>query len=61
MNERRRKMLRFEIARRIARGEKPLVEVVYHLTPFGRRFLKILDEARKLQKAVDKGTVNGDR
>jgi len=54
-------MLRFEIARRIARGEKPLVEVVYHLTPFGRRFLKILDEARKLQKAVDKGTVNGDR
>jgi len=61
MNERLRKMLRFGIARRIVRGEKPPVEVEYHLTPFGRRFLKILDEVRKLQEAVDTGTVDGDR
>jgi DNA-binding HxlR family transcriptional regulator len=55
MNERFRKMLRFGIVRRTVFGEKPPVEVEYLLTPFGRRFMGILDEVRGLQEAVDKG------
>jgi DNA-binding HxlR family transcriptional regulator len=38
-------------------GEKPPIEVEYVLTPFGRRFLCILDEVRKLQEAIDAGEV----
>lgn len=57
MNERLRKMLRFGIARRTVRGEKPPVEVEYVLTPFGRRFIRILEEVRRLQEIVDRGTV----
>jgi len=53
MNERWRKMLRYGIVKRTVFGEKPPVEVEYVLTPFGRRFLRILDEVRRLQKAVD--------
>ncbi|MHB8911050.1 MAG: winged helix-turn-helix transcriptional regulator [Syntrophales bacterium] len=59
MNERLRKMLRFGIVRRTVFGEKPPVEVEYLLTLFGRRFLGILDEVRRLQEAVDKGAVSG--
>lgn len=55
MNERLRKMLRFGIARRIVSGEKPPIKVEYRLTLFGRRFLMILDEVRRLQEAVDNG------
>ena len=55
MNERWQKMLRFGIVRRTVFGEKPPVEVEYLLTPFGRRFLGILDEVRRLQEAVDNG------
>lgn len=58
MNERLRKMIRFDIVERTVRGEKPPVEVDYLLTPFGRRFLRILDEARRLQEAVDSGAVS---
>ncbi len=50
MNERWRKMIFFGIMRRTVFGIKPPVEVEYQLTPFGRRFLKILDEVRKLQE-----------
>ncbi|WP_342348456.1 winged helix-turn-helix transcriptional regulator [uncultured Nitrospira sp.] len=53
MNERWRKMIRFGIMRRTVCGIKPPVEVEYQLTPFGRRFLKILNEVRNLQEAVD--------
>lgn len=53
MNERWRKMLRYGIVRRTVCGEKPAIEVEYRLTPFGRRFLGILDEVRRLQDAVD--------
>jgi len=60
MNERLRKMLRFGIVRRTVFGEKPPVEVEYLLTPFGRRFLKILDEVRRLQESVEKGVVSGN-
>jgi DNA-binding HxlR family transcriptional regulator len=54
LNERLRKLTRFGIVRRTVRGEKPPVEVEYRLTDFGRRFLRILDEVRRLQEAVDR-------
>lgn len=59
MNERLRKMLRFGILERTVLGEKPPVEVNYVLTPFGRRFVGILDEVRRLQEAVDSATMSG--
>src|SRR5579885_2939739 len=49
--------LRFGILERAVRGEKPPIEVEYRLTPFGRRFLRILDEVRRLQDALDRGAV----
>jgi hypothetical protein len=57
MNERWRKMLRFGIVQRKVSGDKPPLAVEYRLTPFGRRFVRILDEVRRLQKAVDRGGV----
>lgn len=53
MNERLRKLVRFGIAHRTVFGDKPPVEVEYGLTPFGRRFLGILDEVRRVQEALD--------
>lgn len=53
MNERLRKMLRFGIVARTVCGEKPPIEVDYLLTPFGTRFLRILDEVLWLQEAMD--------
>ena len=58
MNERLRKMTRFGIMQRTVFGEKPPVEVEYRLTPFGRRFMGILEEVRRLQEAVDQGAVS---
>ena len=58
MNERLCKMSRFGIVQRTVFGEKPPVEVEYRLTPFGRRFMGILEEVRRLQDAVDHGTVS---
>ena len=55
MNERLRKMTRFGIVERTVLGEKPPLEVDYALTAFGRRFLGILDEVRRLQEEVDGG------
>jgi DNA-binding HxlR family transcriptional regulator len=55
MNERLRKFTRFGIARREVRGEKPPVEVEYLLTPFGERFIGILEAVWRLQEAVDDG------
>ena len=60
MNERLQKMMRFQIARRTVFGEKPPVEVEYVLTPFGRRFIGILEEVRRLQEAVDQGAIESD-
>ncbi len=60
MNERLRKMTRFDIARRTVLGEKPPVEVEYVLTPFGLRFMTILDEVRRLQEAVDQAARTDD-
>jgi len=58
MNERLRKMLRFGIVSRTVFGEKPPVEVKYVLTPFGRRFIGIIEEVRRLQEAVDRGAIS---
>ena len=58
MNERLRKMLRFGILHRTVFGEKPPLEVEYRLTPFGLRFMRILDEVRRLQEAADRGTIS---
>ncbi len=58
MNERLRKMIRFGIARRNVLGEKPPLEVQYILTPFGHRFKGVIDEVRRLQDALDNGTVS---
>jgi len=55
MNERLHKMQRFGIVRRSVVGDKPPVEVDYTLTPFGRRFVELLDEVRRLQQDVDGG------
>lgn len=57
MNERLAKMLRFDIVQRSVFGEKPPVEVEYRLTPFGLRFMGLIDEVRRLQEAVDQGEV----
>src|SRR5581483_3402674 len=59
MNERLRKMIGFGIVRRTVFGEKPPVEVAYALTPFGRRFMRILDEVRRLQDSLDAETAGG--
>lgn len=53
MNERLRKLTRFGIVERTVHGERPPVEVEYRLTPFGGRFMRILDEVRRLQESVD--------
>jgi DNA-binding HxlR family transcriptional regulator len=58
MNERLRKMIRFGIVQRTVFGEKPPVEVEYVLTTFGRRFIGILEEVRRLQEAVDQGAIS---
>lgn len=55
MNERWRKMLRFGIVHRTVCGQKPPVGVEYRLTPFGERFLGILDEVRRLQEEMNAG------
>jgi DNA-binding HxlR family transcriptional regulator len=57
MNERWRKLIGFGILRRTVLGEKPPLEVEYILTSFGLRFLRILEEVRRLQQAVDNGLV----
>jgi DNA-binding HxlR family transcriptional regulator len=58
MNERLRKLVGFGIVRRTVFGAKPPVQVEYRLTPFGRRFLKILAEIRRLQDAVDSEAIS---
>ncbi len=60
MNERLRKMIRFGILQRTVLGEKPPVEVEYRLTTFGLRFMKVIDEVRLLQEALDHGDVFDD-
>jgi DNA-binding HxlR family transcriptional regulator len=53
MNERLRKMVRFGLVTRTVLGEKPPLEVRYSLTPFGRQFVRVLDEIQRLQMQLD--------
>ena len=55
MNERWRKFVRFGIVERTVIGDRPPIEVRYELTPFGRRFLSILDQVREIQDELDRG------
>jgi len=57
MNERLQKMMRFGIVNRTVFGAKPPVEVEYLLTPLGQRFMRIIEEVRRLQEVVDRGTL----
>ena len=50
-------MVRFGIVSRTVFGERPPIQVEYTLTSFGRRFIRILDEVRRLQDDVDNGNV----
>lgn len=61
MNERLHKLQHFGIVRRTVQGDKPPVEVDYRLTPFGRRFIELLDEVRRLQRDIDSGSVPVER
>ena len=60
MNERWRMMIRYGIIRRTVLGDRPPIQVEYALTSFGERFIRILEEVRRLQEAVDNGTVTAD-
>ena len=53
-------MMRFGIVRRTVFGDRPPIQVEYALTSFGRRFIRILDEVRRLQDDVDNGDVEMD-
>lgn len=61
MNERLSKLQRFGIASRTVVGERPPLRVTYDLTPFGRRFVGLLDEVRRLQAFVDGESARGRR
>lgn len=51
-------MTRFGTLQSSLFGENPPVEVEYRLTPFGRRFMGIRDEVRRLQDAVDQRVIS---
>ncbi len=57
MNERLRKLTRLGILHRTVFGDKPPVEVEYQLTSFGQRFMRIIEEVRRLQQELDQGTL----
>jgi DNA-binding HxlR family transcriptional regulator len=52
LNERLRKLVRYGILERTAYAEVP-PRVEYALTPFGRRFARLLDDIEALQREVD--------
>jgi DNA-binding HxlR family transcriptional regulator len=54
LNERLQKMMAFGILHRTAFGEKPPLRVEYSLTAFGSRFLRVLNEVRRLQEELDR-------
>lgn len=51
LNERLAKMHRFGIVEKLTFPEIP-PHVEYHLTPFGRKFVRILDQVEKLEREL---------
>jgi DNA-binding HxlR family transcriptional regulator len=56
LNERLRKLVRFGLVTRTAYPEIP-PRVEYHLSPFGRRFARLLDQVQELQQELDRSEV----
>ena len=54
LNERLRKLVRLGVIERRAYPELP-PRVEYHLTPFGRKFTRVLAAVERLQSEVDEG------
>lgn len=54
LNECLRKNVQFGILERIAYNEVP-PRVEYKVTPFGTKFIRILEELEKLQHEIDRG------
>jgi DNA-binding HxlR family transcriptional regulator len=54
LNECLRKNVGFGILRRVAYGEVP-PRVEYEVTPFGEKFIRILDELERLQEEIAAG------
>lgn len=54
LNERLRKLVRFGIFQRIVFPVTPL-HVEYRLTPFGRKFVKVLRGIERLQRELEDG------
>lgn len=59
LNERLAKMIRFGILSRTSFPEVP-PRVEYAFTPFGRRFLKIIDAVEELQESLPQRRGTGD-
>ena len=54
LNECLRRNTKFGILERVAYNEVP-PRVEYKVTPFGTRFIRVLDELEKLQSEIDDG------
>ena len=54
LNECLRKNMEFGIIERIAYDEAP-PRVEYRVTPFGMKFIRVLDELEKLQREIESG------
>jgi DNA-binding HxlR family transcriptional regulator len=61
MNERLRKLIHFGILQRKVFGEKPPIEVEYSLTPFGIRFMRLINEIRQLQQELEDGKIKNEQ
>ena len=55
LNERLRKLVRFGVVTRTAYPEIP-PRVEYRLSPFGRRFSRLLDDVDELQAELDRAS-----